>query len=510
MTSLWLDNATTAAHPSLPPDLRFDVVVVGGGLTGLVAAVLLARGGAQVGLVEARTIGAGATGNTTGKISLLQGTQLSTIAGRHSADKVAKYVEANLEGQQWLLRFCADNGVDVQHESAYTYAQSPDGVEQVRAELEHCRRAGLDAQWEAQPDELPFRTFGAVRLDDQAQFDPVDALNALVEEAQRRGVAIFEHTRVTGVHGDCSVRHHLGERVVQSESGDIRCDAVILATGTPILDRGGYFARLHPNRSYALAFQVPGSIPRGMYLSAESPTRSLRYAPTDSGDALLVGGNGHSVGRAESTKDKVVELIDWTQQHFPGAQLTHSWAAQDYAPADGLPYVGPILPGANRILVATGYNKWGMTNAVAAALALTGRILGGVMPWSRAYEAWTPAEIGGATTAAKLNGEVAVAMAGGWLRAALRNSSAPPAEGAGRVERHGLRPVGVSTVNGTTRAVSAVCPHLYGVLRWNDAECSWDCPLHGSRFTPDGDVLEGPATRPLGQPANPYPNGKDD
>ncbi|PXX61671.1 glycine/D-amino acid oxidase-like deaminating enzyme [Nocardia tenerifensis] len=486
MTSLWLDGAPATTYPTPEPGLRFDVVVVGGGLTGVTTALLLARGGASVALLEARTLGAVATGNTTAKLSLLQGTHVSTIAKKHSTETLRDYVAANREAQQWLLGFCADEGIDVQRAPAFTYAGKREGAAQVEAELAACRSAGLDVAWVDELD-LPFPTYGAVRLDDQAQFDPVSVLRGLAAAAERHNAVIFENTRVTEVIGD----------EVRTEHGVIRAGTVVLATGTPILDRGGFFARLEPHRSYALAFETPGPIPHGMYLSADQPTRSLRYAPTPQGELLLVGGNGHIVGREKTTRSKVADLVDWTRKYWPGATLTHSWSAQDYSPIDGLPYVGPLVPGRDHILVATGYSKWGMTNGVAAALALSERIFGRQKDWAPTLEAWRTRELAGLGTALKANGGVGLAMVGGWARAELHGDGDAPAEGGGRVGRDGVRPVATCTVDGETTAVSAVCPHLYGIVQWNDAEKSWDCPLHGSRFAPDGRVLEGPATRPL-------------
>ncbi|MFI6044226.1 FAD-dependent oxidoreductase [Nocardia sp. NPDC051321] len=487
MTSLWHDQATSrTAYPTLPPGSRFDYVVVGGGLTGVTTALLLARGGVSVALVEARELGAAATGNTTAKLSLLQGTHLSSIAAKHSESTLRAYVRANREGQQWLLRFCAENGIATQRAAAFTYAQSRAGTGQVEKELAACRAAGLDAEW-VDELELPFPTYGAVRVDNQAQFDPMAVLQELAAAAVRAGALIFENTRVVGVSGDA----------VNTEHGPVQAGTVVLATGTPILDRGGFFARLEPKRSYALAFDVSGPVPRGMYLSADEPTRSLRYAPGPQGDLLLVGGNGHVVGRERSTQSKVDDLVEWTETYWPGAKLTHQWSAQDYSPIDGLPYIGPLLPGSDHILVATGYSKWGMTNAVAAALAISGRVFGGRADWAGVLETWRPRELTGLLTAAKANGGVGLAMADGWLRAELHSDGVAPAEGAGHVGRSGVRPVATCTVDGKTTTVSAICPHLYGVVAWNDAEKSWDCPLHGSRFAPDGSVLEGPATRAL-------------
>ncbi len=491
MTSLWLDRTSTTSYPALEPDSRFDHLVLGGGLTGVTTALLLARAGKRVGLLEARTLGAVATGNTTAKLSLLQGNRLSTIAHRHNAATVRAYVEANREGQQWLLRFCAEHDVATQQAPAFTYAQTPSGTKAVRKEYEACRRAGLDARWMDLLD-LPFPTHGAVRLDDQAQFDPVEVLDALAADAVAHGAVIVENARargITGLRGD--------ELVVDTDAGAVRAGSVVVATGTPFLDVGGFFARLRPQRSYAMALRVPGPIPHGMYLSADQPTRSLRYVPAGDAELLLVGGNGHPVGRTPSTRVHYDDLLDWARTHWPGAEETHRWSAQDYAPVDELPYVGQLVPGVERILLATGYAKWGMTNAVAAALALTGRILGGRMDWARPLETWRPRELAGIPSAAMANAEVAAALLGGWWRGTRARPPVAPVEGAGVVHRDGLLPEAVCTVEGVTRHVSAVCPHLGGVVAWNEAERSWDCPLHGSRFAPDGQVLEGPATSPL-------------
>ncbi|MCE5289211.1 MAG: FAD-dependent oxidoreductase [Nocardiaceae bacterium] len=487
MTSLWLDRPPISLPSNENLASEYDCVVVGAGLTGLATALLLAQGGLTVAVLEARTIGAVATGNTTGKVSLLQGTHLSAISAKHSSSTVHRYVEANRAAQQWLLGFCADHGIDTQHAAAVTYAGTPDGSQTVQREFRACREAGLDVEWSNDAG-LPYRSHGAVRLAGQAQFDPMDVLEALAMQAAKLGASIFEHTRVHGVHG----------REVATTRGTFHARTVILATGTPILDRGGYFARLEPKRSYAVAFEVPGDFPHDMYLSADEPSRSLRYTPRGGRDLLLVGGNGHAVGRSTPTQPRVDDLAAWTTTHFPGAEPTHQWSAQDYSAIDELPYVGPLLPGNDHVLVATGYAKWGMTNGVAAALALTGSILGTSPPWADVFGTWRGSQLGGLPKAAVMNAQVGRYLTAGWLRAiAHRTGGEKPAEGEGRVERRGVRPVGVCTVDGHTSTVSAVCPHLYGVLNWNNAERSWDCPLHGSRFSHDGKLLEGPATADL-------------
>lgn len=494
MRSVWLDTyeAPSAASDQFVPGAHYDTVVAGAGLTGLTTAVLLARAGQRVAVLEARSVGAVTTGNTTAKLSLLQGTTLSQIRRHHSEKVLRAYVDGNREGQDWLLRYLQERGVPVQRRSAYTYATTSRGASQLRKELEAARAGGLHVNWTGET-ELPYQVSGAITLQDQAQFHPMEVLGALAGELRERGGTLVEGVRLTGA----GIRAPL---TVRTSAGAVRADRLVLATGIPVLDRGGYFAKLTPNRSYALTYRVPGApgtIPAGMYLSADSPARTLRTVPVDGQELLLVGGNDHVVGRSASPQAAVDDLEEWTRRHFPGAERTHAWAAQDYRSVDLLPFMGALPRGGGRIYLATGYNKWGMTNAVAAALALSAEILGGSVPWAEVLgrRAVTPPDV---LSALKLSAGVGLHMSKDWAGAEL--SELPddrPAEGEGVVGREKGRPVGVSTVDGITCKVSAVCSHMHGVLNWNDAERSWDCPLHGSRFAADGSLLEGPAVKNL-------------
>ncbi|MEZ0352478.1 FAD-dependent oxidoreductase [Mycobacterium sp. pR1184] len=499
MTSLWLAERTqppwTASQIDDGPRSA-EIIVVGAGITGLMTAVLLARAGKEVMVLEARSVGACATGNTTAKISLLQGTHLSKALPRHGKELARAYVEGNREGQDWIVEYCRSRGIAVQREDAYTYAQSAKGVPSARLEHKACQAVGLPVEW-ADDADVPFPYHGGVRLPNQAQFDPMEFLDALAAELLDRGGRLLERTRVRRVSsrgGKVRVQvNDAAQRDIELEAGKL-----ILATGIPILDRGGYFARVKPSRSYCLAFKVPGDITRPMMISTDSPTRSVRYAPVSDGELLIVGGAGHTVGRKKSPTKALDELSSWTREHFPGATQTHFWSAQDYTPIDQLPYVGPILPNNESIYIATGFNKWGMTNGAAAALALTSRILGGRMDWSRAFASWSPHELTGLPTAVQANLEVGFDLAKGWITPATRigRRSPGPDEG-GIVSGLPWQLEARSRVNGTEHRVSPVCPHLGGIVNWNDADKAWECPLHGSRFAPDGTLLEGPATRDL-------------
>jgi glycine/D-amino acid oxidase-like deaminating enzyme/nitrite reductase/ring-hydroxylating ferredoxin subunit len=465
LASLWQDrHPRTAPAEPVEPTGRFDVAVVGAGLTGLTTALLLARGGRSVVVLEAGRIGDGTTGRSTAKISLLQGTQLATISSRHPQKVVSAYVEAQREGAAWVERFCRDHDVAVQHQDAVTFAHGGSGEKAIRNEQEVANRAGLPVEW---VDELPlpFPVPAAIRLPGQFQLDPIELLDELSLQGAAHGVQIVEGARVLRVRGSDPVR-------ITTASGDVDAVRVVVATNLPVLDRGGFFARMKPARSYSIAFRTDRPAVDAMYLSADEPARSLRHAPSDEGPLLLVGGNGHTTGRGGSARQRLDGLRAWTLEFWPEAVETHAWSAQDYVPHHALPYAGPILPGNDEIFVAGGYSKWGMTNAVAASLALSAQLLGSPPGWAQVLRPYAPTELRGLPTATLDNAEVGVEMARGWVGA-------------------------VATRSIRTGGLTRVCTHLGGVVAWNDAERSWDCPLHGSRFDETGAVLDGPAVRPL-------------
>lgn len=474
---------------------RFDVVVVGAGLTGVAVAMLLARAGQRVLVLEARAAGAVTTGNTTGKLSLLQGTVLSEIR-RHAGDEVLQaYVEANREGQAWLLRELGTRGLDVERRTAYSYATGARGLDDLAEELDASQLAGLPVEQTADPG-LPFDTAGALRLEAQAQLHPMAVLAELAAELRERGGSLVERCRVRGVAADA---HEV--RVTADRFGEIRADACVLATGTPVLDRGMFFARLEPSRSFVCAYRLPEeALPAGMHVSVDAPHRSLRTARDASGDpVLVVGGGGHVTGRGGDTLGLLAGIDEWTRDRFGIGSRVAWWAAQDYRSHSRVPFAGELPGGRGRIFAATGYNKWGMTNAIASALSLTASILGEAPEWARTLGEHQVG-LADAGEALRANAAVAGRLVGGWAGAEIPGARAEQLEldeGEGAMTREGLAPIGVSRVDGRVCRVSGVCTHLGGVLEWNPAERSWDCPLHGSRFSPDGALLEGPAVDDL-------------
>lgn len=233
---------------------------------------------------------------------------------------------------------------------AYTYAGTRKGAIAVRAEVAASRVAGLEVTHETELD-LPYPTYGVVKLADQYQFDPIEVLHALTAELRTGGGRLVEGVRVTGIDAGSPT-------TVKTTAGTLSTETVVLASGVPMLDRGLYFAKVAAMRSYATAFTVPGPRPADRYLSADSPSRSLRTALHDGRELLLVGGNGHPVGREKHPQAQVSDLVAWTEQNFPGAELTHTWSAQDYVSHNRVPFVGKLPRGHGHVYLATGYSKW--------------------------------------------------------------------------------------------------------------------------------------------------------
>ncbi|GAC1522991.1 MAG: FAD-dependent oxidoreductase [Thermoleophilaceae bacterium] len=491
-TSIWIDTAPATSYPPLRPGVHVDVAILGGGIAGLTAATLIKRDGATVAVVEAGRVGAGVTGHTTAKISALQGTIYQSIRSGFGVEGARTYAQANAAGLDLIARLVEELSIDcdLRRRPALTYAERSDDRDKLEREAEATRAAGLATTLEETID-LPWAVACALRLDDQAEFHPRRYLLGLAETIPGAGSHVFEQTRATAVAAASPAR-------ITTTRAELTADQVIVATHVPFLDRGGYFARMHAERSYALGVHVAGEVPRGMYLSTESPAHSVRAAPTAAGEMLILGGEGHKTGQGGSTAERVARLEHWARDHFDVREIAYRWSTQDCMSADGVPYVGRLAPFGQRLWVATGFMKWGMTNAGAAAMILADLIAGRESPCASLFNSTRFGPLASAANLVKENADVARHFFGDHLARPELRSAAQPAPGEGALVRgEGGKVAAYRAEDGTIEAVSPVCTHFGCSLRWNSAETSWDCPCHGSRFATDGRVLEGPAVKDL-------------
>lgn len=493
--SIWVSTTDETDYPSLPESgMSFDVVVIGAGITGLTTALLLKRAGFAVALIEARRIASGATGYTTAKVTSLHGLTYADLLREHGEAKARQYAEASQAAVEQIASIVSDEGIDCGFERmlALTYTEDPDRVIDIQDEVDAARSLGLPASLTTTTD-LPYEVRAAVRFDNQAQFHPRRYALGLAQLIDGDGCRVFEETRALDIDAEEGRRHK-----VRTEHGVIHADHVVQATHLPFHDPAGLFARAAPTRSYCMAVQIEGEVPQGMYLSADSPVRSLR--PHRSGDTeyLLVGGEGHKVGQGDFTTTRYAKLEAWARDRFNVKSVDFRWSAQDYMPADEVPFIGKLSPNSDRLYVATGFKKWGMTTGTAAGMILTDYILERPNPWSEVFDA-TRLDLG--ASAAKLikeNANVAKRFLGDRLSALVAPDIDSLKPGEGAIVRAGRHKVAAyRELGGMVKAVSPTCTHLGCVVSFNDAEQSWDCPCHGSRFDIDGGVIEGPAVEPL-------------
>lgn len=485
--SLWLETASSPGYPALEGGLHVDVAVLGAGITGLTTALLLKRDGARVAVVEAAQVGSGVTGCTTAKVSALQSTIYSTIRSSHGEDAASTYAEASLAGVEQVAALAGEETIecDLERRPAFTYAADEGELSSVENEAAAAQEAGLDAVLTGTVD-LPYAVAGAVRLDDQLQFHPVRYAHGLARAVDGDGSVVGEGTRALGLDEGSPCR-------VRTTRGTITADRVVVATHYPVFDRGLYFARLEAQRSYCIAAHVRGSLPSGMSISAGAPTRSIRAYR----DHLILGGEGHAAGSREADAGRYGRLEQFARNHWDVQSIEYRWSAQDPSTYDHLPLIGRYTPFTSRVFLATGFMKWGLSSGTFAAMILRDLIAGRHNPWAGRFSP-NRLSLRSAPTLTRMSAKVGAAFVLDRLAPAQAGSAENVPRGEARVVRRGLGKAGAYRDDrGRLHVVSLRCTHLGCLLRFNEAERSWDCPCHGSRFGIDGAVLEGPAVEPL-------------
>jgi glycine/D-amino acid oxidase-like deaminating enzyme/nitrite reductase/ring-hydroxylating ferredoxin subunit len=491
--SLWVDTGPPQpVLPELDGDVRADVAVIGGGIVGITTALLLKEAGVGVVLLEAERIAGGVSGYTTAKVCSQHGLIYARLRATFGAEVASTYGQANEAALAWIAGRVEGQGIDCdfRRQSAYAYVTSSGERAQIESEVEAALEAGLPASL-AETTPLPYPVEAAVRFEHQAEFHVRKYLLALAEQLSGDGCQVFERSRAVQVDAG---RPCVGK----TAGGTVTADRVVLATHYPFLDRSLAFLRVHPRRSYAIACRIAGKPPEGMHLSGEGPTRSVRAVPLGEQELLLVGGEDHKTGSGGDTEEHYRRLERFAREHWDVTSVEYRWSAQDGTTVDTLPYVGRLTPRSDRVLMATGFAKWGMTGGTAAALLLTDLLLDRPSPWADLFD---PHRLTPRASVRRLLVENAEAGVH-FVRDRIANPGTRSIEdlqpGEGDIVRHdGDKVAAYRDEQGALTAVSPRCSHLGCQVNWNSAERSWDCPCHGSRFAPTGEVLEGPAVHRL-------------
>jgi len=490
---VWIDTAPEQpAHPVLEGDVRADVAVLGGGIVGITTALLLKEEGLRVVLVESNQLARGVSAYTTAKVTSQHGACYEQLRSKFGRDGARTYAQSNEAALAWIAERVERDGIDCdfRRQAAYTYASPGQGRSQLESEAEAAAEAGLPATL-VEDVPLPYDVECAVRFDHQAEFHPRKYLLALGEQLPGEGCEVYENSHAVQVDEDdrCAVR---------TPGGRVIADQVVVATHYPFLDRSLSFARVHPERSYCICARIAEDVPPGMHISTDSPTRSIRAVPVDGEELLLVGGEGHKTGQGGDTEERYRALEAFAREHWTVQSIEYRWSTQDGMTIDHAPYIGSLTPWTDHVFMATGFGKWGMTGGTVAALILRDRLLGRENPWAGTYDPNRFKPLASAREFVVENAQVGLRFFGDRLTKPGSRSLDDLAPGEGDIVRHdGEKVAAYRDEDGSVVAVSPVCTHLGCQVNWNRAERSWDCPCHGSRFAPDGSVLEGPAVHRL-------------
>ncbi|WP_010278295.1 FAD-dependent oxidoreductase [Paenibacillus senegalensis] len=497
--SYWLDSTKQTEFPALDRDLSTDVTVIGGGITGILTAYLLAEEGFQVTLLEGSRLFHGTTGNTTAKLTAQHGLIYADLLDTFGLDQTRLYYEANLRAMQWAEQIINAKQIpcQLQKQDAYVYTQSEDKLSQMEKEMRAYEQLGIPGRL-AESSPLPFPVKYALKMENQAQFHPLAFLSFFVSELADNKTQVYEHTRAF------QIDKAEGDWLVRTESGNtVRSTHVIQCSHFPVFDeKGFYFARLYAERSYAVAAKIKQPYPGGMYINAESPTRSLRSLTIKGESFAIVGGENHKAGQDTGTLKRYAALEAFANEAFEVEQVAYRWSTQDVITLDKAPYIGRMTEDTPNLWVATGYRKWGMTNSIAAAHLLHKLVLGQADPYAEVVD---PSRFKANPSIKNLivqNADVAKQLISGKF-----DSEGADPEQLGLDEGSvciwkGQRAGVYKDTQGKLHIVDTTCTHMGCEVHWNQSERTWDCPCHGSRFDIDGLVLEGPAVEPLKTFAN--------
>jgi glycine/D-amino acid oxidase-like deaminating enzyme len=481
--------------PPLRGDLSVDTVVVGGGIVGLTTAYLLGAAGQRVALLDSHRIAGGESGRSTAHLCDVLDTRYFLWEERLGSERTAEIARAARAGIDTVRGIIAREGIECgfAYRDGFLFAETDVDLEDLDRELEAARRAGLSCD-RVGPEQLPFPSRGAGRFACQAQIDPVAFLHELRDRVLRDGTRIYENCEVLAIDEDkrCSVL---------TRDGRIRSRWVVLATGVPPAGRLALGTRLLISRTYAIAVRARGmSDGAGLYWDMRDPYHYLRRAePWGGGEpCLLVGGEDHRTGTYDHTEKCVRRLRVYARDLLGDVETIADWSGQIVESPDGLPYVG-LAPGSHGLLVATAFAGQGMSLGVTGAELCADFVLERKSGWQHLFRLDRLPWVSLRSYLTDGIGTAYRRVAHRWrVHGDLGFSGIPPGEG--RVLRVGEDLLAVYRSDDfRLSVVRAACPEQGDVVHWNRVERSWDCPGCGSRFSTDGQILNGPAVMPLAE-----------
>ncbi len=428
MASLWKRSADFPRFDSLNGEKTADVVIIGGGICGLSTAYFLKQSGVNCVVLEANKIASGTTMNTTAKITSQHGLIFADMVKRFGEEKTLMYLKANENAINKYRELSEKYPCDFEIKPSFVYSRSDRA--KLEREVSALNKIGFKSRF-ANDLPLPIETVGAVEFKNQAQFNPIMFLNGIVKELN-----IYENSRVLKIQNNTAI----------CEKGSVKAEKIIVTTHFPFIDKYGlYFLKMYQSRSYVLGLQNAPDF-KGMYVDENDKGLSFR----NYGDILLLGGLGHRTGKGECGFTALQKIA---MEKFPESQIKYRFATQDCKTLDDIPYIGYYSNFKDNLLVATGFNKWGMTSSMVAAQILCDMVLGRENKYAQIF---SPS------------------------RSILRKQ---------------LLINGAEAVSGLVGFSKKRCTHLGCKLEWNVQEKSWDCSCHGSRFAESGKILDGPANK---------------
>lgn len=490
--SAWLDTVEFADYPELEGDIVVDTLVVGAGITGLTTAYLLKRAGQRVAVVDAQGIAGGETGHTTAHLTFVTDARLTELASKVGKEEAGAFWDAGLASMREIERLVDELGADCGLKKVPGYLMAALGKDAEAEQKDLAKEALLATELGfevALVEGDPVFERPALRFPNQMKFHPLIYLKAMVETIPGEGSHVFTHTSGSDIDGE---RHEL-----KTEKGTIRYDAVVSATNVPIQgERGGLGAALFQTKlaaysSYAIEAEVP-CVPESLFWDTNDPYYYFRFDKGDEGCSVIIGGEDHKTGQVTDTEERYASLEKVLREHFPQARPKRRWSGQVIETPDGMPYIGEVGP---RQFAATGYAGNGITMGTFAGMLISDLILGRKNAWAGLFRPDRSA-VKGAWEYVRENVDFPKYFVTERLK---------PTE---RLEDVGRNCGAIVRVDGKKKAVycdgqgkrtvlSPVCPHMGCIVAWNEAEKTWDCPCHGSRFLATGEMMAGPAEKGL-------------